>query len=265
MLRDLATALTDRVNGSDGQWVVKGFIDTLRRIYPITSDTKVISKVLEIHILPTILAFAQEHEFSIIPASRQNYYPDLSFLDQEDSSIRFAVDIKTTYRLPKKPWLCNGFTLGSHGAYFTDRSSTKNIEFPYGSYSAHFCLCAIYTRSVEKSDDREPGSVLDLDSIASAITDVKFFATEKWRIAGDRRGSGNTANIGSIQRIEDLTFGRGMFSRLGEDWFDDYWMNYGKITHKKESGDVGRIRSLGDFVDYRGGDPGLIVPRNNEK
>ncbi len=21
-----------------------------------------------------------------------------------------------------------------------------------------------------------------------------------------------------------------MFSNLGEEWFDDYWMNYGKIT-----------------------------------
>ena len=53
------------------------------------------------------------------------------------------VDFKTDYRNPKKPHLCNGFTLGTH-----DKSwpSTKNILLPYGSCSGHFCLGSIYNR-----------------------------------------------------------------------------------------------------------------------
>ena len=56
-----------------------------------------------------------------------------------------------------------------------------------------------------------------------------------------------------------------MFARLGEEWFDDYWMNYGKIHFKLESGETKPIRSLKKFVEYRGGDTSLIVPRNNRK
>ena len=86
---------------------------------------------------------------------------------------------------------------------------------------------------------------------------------EKWKIAGDKGGSGNTANIGSIQRIEDILSGNGMFAKLGEEWFDDYWMNFGKITAKTKSGELKKITSLEDFVQYRGGDTSQIVPRNN--
>ena len=54
-----------------------------------------------------------------------------------------------------------------------------------------------------------------------------------------------------------------MFSRLGEEWFDDYWMNFGKITIKDESGKTAKLSSLEEFVKYRGGDVSLTVPRNN--
>ncbi len=54
-----------------------------------------------------------------------------------------------------------------------------------------------------------------------------------------------------------------MFSKLGEDWFDDYWMNYGKITTKIAGGKIAKITSLEDFVRYRSGDTSLIVPRRN--
>nr|WP_330216919.1 type II restriction endonuclease [Helicobacter pylori] len=40
---------------------------------------------------------------------------------------------------------CNGFTLGSHGEYFRNRTSTKNIQFPYSHYLAHTCLGILYT------------------------------------------------------------------------------------------------------------------------
>ena len=39
-------------------------------------------------------------------------------------------------------------------------------------------------------------------------------------------GSGNTRNIGGITNIEKLVSGKGIFAELGEEIFDDYWMNY---------------------------------------
>ena len=93
-----------------------------------------------------------------------------------------------------------------------------------------------------------------------------FFVTEKWKIASDKGGSGNTANIGSINNISDIVNGKGMFSKLGESWFDDYWMNYKKITIPDGKGGTKKISTLQEFVEYRKGDISLVVTkRNGEK
>lgn len=101
----------------------------------------------------------------------------------------------------------------------------------------------------------------ELQTIHSVARDFEFFVAKKWKIASDTGGSGNTANIGSIHCIEDILAERGMFSQLGESWFDDYWMNYNKITMIDDSGKARRIRNLYDFVAYRQGNPALIVPK----
>ena len=262
----LASSLSGYASTDAGEWTIKGFIDTHQEIYTISSDTKVVSKILEIHLFPKILTFAEEQGYEVILADHQNYYPDLSFVSKIDQDVKFAVDFKTTYRNPRRPWLCNGFTLGSHGRYFTDRTSTKNIQFPYGIYSGHFCLGVIYDRlEAARIDETRSWAISELDSITSVISNLRFFVAEKWRIASDKRGSGNTANIGSIQKITDIISGNGIFAKLGEDWFDDYWMNYGKITIRTQSGETKRITSLEEFVTYRGGDTSLIVPRNNSE
>lgn len=261
-LTEFVSLLTSRISTSDGQWTVKGFIDVCRNIYTISSDTKIVSKILEIHLFPGILEFAEKISYHIVLADHQNYYPDISFVHSSDASTKFAVDFKTTYRLLENPQFCNGFTLGSHGAYFVNRNSTKNIQFPYSQYSGHFCLGIIYSRYAERDlDETRTYGIEELHSIASVIKDFQFFVAEKWRIASDKSGSGNTANIGSINKISDILEGQGMFSRLGEEWFDDYWMNYGKITVRDENDKTKKITNLKDFVQYRGGDVSLIVPK----
>ena len=263
-LEKFVTELKAYVSSDDGQWTVKGFIDVFKNIYTISSDTKIVSKILEIHIFPKILAFAQENEYKVVLAEHQNYYPDISFVKASDESIRFAVDFKTTYRNNNKQHLCNGFTLGSHGAYFENRASTKNIQFPYGSYSGHFCLGIIYDRAAGATIDETKSHKIDeLHSISSVASNFRFFVTEKWKIASDKGGSGNTANIGSINNIEDIVNGRGMFSKLGESWFDEYWMNYKKITVQDDAGLTKKISSLKEFVIYKKGDISLIVNKRN--
>jgi hypothetical protein len=253
------------VSTDDGQWTVKGFIDVFRNVYTISSDTKIVSKILEIHLFPQILAFAQANGYKIVLAEHQNYYPDISFVKSDDESIKFAVDFKTTYRNPQKPHLCNGFTLGSHGKYFVDRTSRKNIQFPYSSYSGHFCLGIIYDRADGASiDETKMCRVDELKSIASVVKNLEFFVAEKWRIASDKGGSGNTANIGSIKNIADIVNGRGMFLHLGESWFDDYWMNYGKSVVPDGAGGTNTITDLTSFVEYKKGDVSLIVAKRND-
>ena len=107
VLKEFINTLSDYVSTNDKQWSIKGFIDTFKNVYTISSDTKIVSKILEIHLFPKILAFADLYEFAVVLAEHQNYYPDISFIANQDSSIKFALDFKTTYRNPEKNWLCN--------------------------------------------------------------------------------------------------------------------------------------------------------------
>lgn len=263
-LKAFTADLQNYVSMPDGQWTIKGFIDVFQNVYTISSDTKIVSKILEIHLFSKIAAFAEQQGYKLVLAEHQNYYPDISFVHEKDPAIKFAVDLKTTYRLPTKPHLCNGFTLGSHGTYFEDRQSTKNVQFPYGSYLGHFCLGIIYSRAENATiDETDTYQTNQLQSIVSVIHDFQFFVAEKWQIASDKSGSGNTANIGSINSIADIIDGNGMFAKLGEAWFDDYWMNYRKITIPDGKGGTKKISSLAEFVQYRNGDLSLIVPKRN--
>ncbi len=260
-LTEFVETLKSHVSTPDEQWTIKGFIDVFRNIYTISADTKIVSKILEIHLFPKLLEFASQNNYRIVLAEQQNYYPDLSFVSANDESIKFAVDLKTTYRLPDNPEFCNGFTLGSHGEYFINRKSNKNIQFPYNEYLGHFCLGIIYSRTnPEKSYESESYRLEELQSITSVINDFKFFVHEKWEIASDYQGSSNTANIGSITNIGDILNGNGVFKKLGEKWFDDYWINYGKIQMTMPDGKVKKITLLKHFLEYRGKDPKLANP-----
>ena len=237
----------------NGEWTVKGFIDVFKNIYTISSDTKVISKILELHLFPHFLEFAQHIGYDIELATHQNWYPDLTFINKENDEIKFAVDLKTTYINEKKPELCNGFTLGSHGKYFTERESSKNIQYPYSKYSGHFCLGIIYSRTVLTAEfETSKHSIENLDKIPSVINNFTFFVAEKWKIASDKSGSGNTANIGSIKNIADIIVGNGVFRKAGEKIFDDYWANFGKIQVVGKDGKRKPMTSFDEYIAYRG-------------
>lgn len=227
-LKKFATILADKIAQND-EWTIRGFIDIFQNVYTISADTKIISKVLELHLFPHFLSFAEQIGYDIELATCQNWYPDLTFVNKENTDIKFAVDLKTTYTDEDYPGFCNGFTLGSHGEYFVDRTSSKNIQYPYGQYSGHFCLGIIYSRTkLPKDEELHVYSVADVASIPAVIGNFIFFAEEKWRIASDKSGSGNTANIGSIQFIPDILNGNGVFAKAGEE----YLMTIGEILAK---------------------------------
>ena len=68
--------------------------------------------------------------------------------------------------------------------------------------------------------------IAELTRILSVIKDIEFILQEKYKIATDRPGSGNTKNIGSTTKMEELRDGTGIFSKYGVEIFDDYWMYY---------------------------------------
>ena len=270
-LDSFSEKLEKYISTENGDWSIKGFIDVYKNIYTISSDTKIVSKILEIHIFPQILQFAEEIGYKITLAEHQNYYPDLTFINKENEDIKFAVDLKTTYR--KKNGVAS-FTLGSHGSYFKERDKKKNIQFPYNTYLGHYCLGIIYTRTDlgediseteiyqvgelqeeyetpnKKVGEREVTTVQNLKSITSVIKDFDFFTAEKWKIASDKQGSGNTANIGATLDLDDLRNENGVFSQLGEEWFDEYWMNYGIVTMMK-NGKTIKITNIKDFLEFK--------------
>ena len=58
-LKDFVSQFQEHISTDDGQWTVKGFLDVYKNIYTISSDTKIISKILEIHLFPKIMEFAK--------------------------------------------------------------------------------------------------------------------------------------------------------------------------------------------------------------
>lgn len=62
--------------------------------------------------------------------------------------------------------------------------------------------------------------------------DVEVFMQEKWRIAKDKAGSGNTANIGSIKgTMADFREGGDIFESEAE--FLEYWRGYKRTAKER--------------------------------
>jgi hypothetical protein len=87
-------------------------------------------------------------------------------------------------------------------------------------------LGVIYSKCDDVADERKQFTLEDLPKIPSVVKEFRFFAQPKYRIASARPGSGNTKNIGSVTKIEQLVNGAGPFASLGEEVYDDYWMFY---------------------------------------
>lgn len=236
------------VSTDKGDWIVKGFIDIAKNIYTISIDTKVVSKIMEILLFPKICEFVQENKYKMVLSKEQNFYPDISFVDLANN--KYALDIKSSYRKDDKT--VNGMTLGAFTGYFRDRKSTKNITFPYGQYVGHFVLGIIYSRADEHIDERRIYRLNDLQNITSVVKDFTFFVQEKYQVATHRPGSGNTKNIGSVVKIDDLINGKGPFTKLGEEIFDDYWMYYlTKDMARAVDLKVTPYKNLKEYLQYK--------------
>ena len=216
--------------GLENGYGVCGIIDRRGRIYPLGSDTKVLSTIFENIARQAVASYALQEGLTLIEPGKQNYYPDFTLANGDDDPYKIAVDVKTTYRDERdRPF---GFTLGSYTSFLRG-DGTKNIVFPYPQYAEHWIIGFVYRRT-----EVDPIAVSRVytpairDAIPVPFTDVEVFMQEKWRIAGDKAGSGNTTNIGSINgTLIDFQQGNGVFQSESE--FLAYWRGYGRTAEER--------------------------------
>lgn len=245
----------------NGDWIVKGFIDIYKNIYTITLDTKVVSKVIEILLIPAFENFANKNNLKLELAPQQNFYPDLTFVCNETGD-KYAVDIKSTMKDEDNK--IKSMTLGAFTGYFRNRESSKNTKYPYGQYSGHFVFGVVYSQILDSVNEKQKYTIEELDNIQSVIKDFVFFVQPKYKIATDRPGSGNTKNIGAVANLDDLINGNGKFATLGEDIFDDYWMFYLTKDMAKEAGlKESPYNNLKTYFEYK--QKGLETLKANEE
>jgi hypothetical protein len=79
-LAHFVSELKDHISTDDGQWTVKGFIDIYKNVYTISADTKIVSKILEIHLFPKILNFAQTNGYKVVLAISLPISPDATMI-----------------------------------------------------------------------------------------------------------------------------------------------------------------------------------------
>jgi hypothetical protein len=204
------------------EWHVKGVLDSKKKLYTISNDTKLISKIFELVSIPIITGAAEPYIKSWEIEERQTVYPDLTLILSGSSPNKIAIDIKRTYRKSSMA----GFTLGSYTAYLRP-PFTKNIRYSYNEYLEHWIVGFIYDRVPDVK--LEVVDISSLDKIIAPIRNVEVIVWQKWQLASDRPGSGNTANIGSVRSLDALRKGQGIFTKFGEkgeDIFEDYWRNF---------------------------------------
>lgn len=209
-------------------WEVEGFVDKNDFVYPIDTDTKVISTVFERIASPVVRSVARRFGYTVETAN-QTTYPDFTLTASASDGVdahRIAIDIKTTY-LSRNMKL----TLGGYSSFL--RNGTKNILYPYSTYGEHWIIGFLYEQN---SRFRE----YDLDELPKRGTipcpykNVFMFMRRKHEIIGLRAGSGNTKNIGSIraQCGHDFAERSGPFMNFQsvKEAADHYWRNYERLV-----------------------------------
>lgn len=173
----------------------------------------------------------------------QNHYPDFTFHKGCEANGKIAIDVKTTYRRNDGDRFA--YTLGGYTSFIRPGNERKNIVFPFDQYTEHWVIGFVYNRIGTKKAQAEHRFALDqIADIPLPFENVEVFVQEKWRIASDRAGSGNTTNIGSINgTIDEFRKGNGPFE--SEDEFLAYWRAYGRTkADRAEFSNISEFRRL---------------------
>ena len=219
-----------------------GILDSSDKIHTLGTDSKIIGRIFEMVTQPILEEIAAKNGLELITPESQTVYPDFVMMKDEKSTDKIAIDIKTTYVNSDRSSI--GFTLGSYASYI--RNNTKNIKFKYTDYSKHYVIGFVYKRN-DRAQESRVYDLSERSSIQFPYYDVKYFIQEKYKIGGEKTGSGNTENIGSFsaKSIEEFRDGKGPFSELGADIFDVYWKYYPRFKNEDKT-----YQSLDKFATW---------------
>ncbi len=219
---------------------IVGVVSKNKKIYTLGTDSKLIGRVFEMICQPIIDLIALKHGLEVKTPPYQNYYPDFILEDPYDHK-KIAIDVKSAYRNSSQEKI--GFTLGAFNSYM--KNNKKNLVGYYTDYQKHYVIGFIYKRNDQAQYSQEL-PLEDLNKIPCPFILEDFFVQEKYKIAGEKKGSGNTDNIGSIRsnKISDFKEGLGPFSILGENIFNLYWVNYPTYTEQTK-----KFRDLKTFYE----------------
>jgi hypothetical protein len=227
---DFKKKFTEKLDAKTSVYDICGVVTKDGVVYPLGSDTKVLSTVFELLTRPLIAEIAQEAGLIWTEPTVQNHYPDFTLMSSATDNKKIAIDVKTTYI--NKDTDSFNFTLGGYTSFIRG-TGTKNIVYPFSEYSEHWVIGYVYTRlASKKSALNETFGIDQLDSINLPYEKVNVFVQEKWKIAGDKAGSGNTTNIGSINgRIDDFKNVIPIFASDAE--YLEYWRGYETTAEKR--------------------------------
>lgn len=226
---DFISVFNEKIRAKNIDWEISALIAPDGKMISLGSDSKLIGRIFELISNSILQEIASENNIILQPSNRQTVYPDFTLMKSVDDPKKIAIDVKTTYRTFKK----NGepgsysFTLGSYASFM--RNGTKNIMFPYDQYDKHYVIGFIYTRNTG-ADEGKIYSIEQIGELPVPYKDVEVFVQEKYKISGEKPGSGDTENIGSYKtsNVDYLINGEGPFSVLGLSVFDEYWAGYPK-------------------------------------
>lgn len=243
---DFIKVFYKKIKEKNLSWKVSGLVSPDKILYSLGSDSKLIGRIFELILYGVLQEIADENGYILQPSEQQTVYPDFTLMKNPKDYEKIAIDVKTTYRSFRKDGKLSHyvFTLGSYASFI--RNGTKNIMFPYKEYTKHYIIGCIYTRN-EQATEGQTYALYELSTLPVPYKDVEIFVQEKYKIAGDKLGSGNTENIGSYRtnRMDYLINGEGPFSALGIEIFEDYWRGYPKYQEEKKN-----YTSLDEYFDF---------------
>lgn len=229
---------------------VYGIMDSDGRLHTLGTDSKIIGRIFEMFTQPVLEDIASEYSMRLETPKAQTLYPDFIMLRDDAPQEKIAIDVKTTYVENDRSMI--KFTLGSYGSYM--RNNTKNIQYSYTDYCKHYVVGFVYKRN-GMAQESLVYDYQEREQITPPYFDVRYFIQEKYKIAGDKPGSGNTENIGSFSTKDfmELKEGRGPFSELGPELFDLYWKYYPKYRSADKA-----YTSLREFIEWFPGQKGKL-------
>lgn len=225
MVFDFKTAFAQKIQTRVQSAEICGMVAQDGTVYPLGSDTKVLSTIFELFTRPLMIEIANENGLILVEPSAQNHYPDFTLYHPNNPGEKIAIDVKTTYIT--RPHERFGFTLGGYTSFIRPGNERKNIVFPFTDYCEHIVIGYVYERAAAKQAAvHATYTINQLNAVPMAYHSTRLFVQDKWKIASASAGSGNTTNIGSIYgTLEDFAAGCGPFENEAE--FLDYWRNYG--------------------------------------